>query len=166
MKAMAKSGVGDGEGSECGARCLEDVAEHFKQWRESRVRGERIPQALWSQAVGLCQQHAPQHVASVLRLAPTGLLRRVQRGGDHAAHRLGLADTEFVEVAMSSASPAASRLELAPPPERPTCAATPTPAHECVLEMENARGAKMRVALNGAGLASLDALYSSFWSAA
>lgn len=169
MKAMAMVGIGGGEG---GRRCLEDVAKRFKHWREARVRGERIPVALWSEAVGLCQEHAPQQVASVLRVALAGLLRRLERGGDHAVHCPDLAHTEFVEVVMTSAltampEPDASRLELAPPPPEPlTRAATPTPAHECVLELENARGAKMRVALNGAGLASLGALYSAFWSAA
>jgi hypothetical protein len=172
MKAMAMVGIGEGEG-EGGRRCLEDVAKQFKHWREARVRGERIPVALWSEAVGLCQEHAPQEVASVLRVAPAGLLRRLERGGDHAVHCPDLAHTEFAEVVMTGAlpampEPAASRLELAPPPEPLTRATTPTPtpAHECVLELENARGAKMRVALNGAGLASLGALYSAFWSAA
>jgi hypothetical protein len=36
---------------------------------------------------------------------------------------------------------------------------------ECVVEVENARGAKMRVELNGAGLAGLAGLCSVFWSA-
>ena len=36
---------------------------------------------------------------------------------------------------------------------------------ECVVEMDNARGAKMRVELSGQGLASLAGLCSAFWSA-
>jgi hypothetical protein len=36
---------------------------------------------------------------------------------------------------------------------------------ECVVELENARGATMRVELNGAGLAGLAGLCSAFWSA-
>ena len=164
MKAITMAA--DGEG---GAQCLEDVAKQFKHWRESRVRGERIPMALWGQAERLCQEHAPQRVAGVLGVALASLMRRLQHTGDSAVHRPGL-DTEFVEVVMTSASPAtpesaASRLERSPPPEQPSDAATPTPAHECVLELENAHGAKMRVQLNGAGLASLGALCSSFWSA-
>jgi hypothetical protein len=39
------------------------------------------------------------------------------------------------------------------------------PAPECLLELENAHGAKMRVQLNGQGLASLGALCNWFWSA-
>ncbi len=163
MKAMAKAGVGDGGN---GAMRLEDVAKQFKHWRELRVRGEHIPAALWEEAVRLCQEHVPQQVAGVLRVSLAGLTRRMERDGDRAAHDPGL-DTEFVEVLMSTTTPepAASKLELAPPPKQPSGAPPPPQMPECVFEMENARGAKMRVALNGAGLASLGALYSAFWSA-
>jgi hypothetical protein len=164
MKAIAMADIGKG-----GARALEDVAKQFKHWRQSRVRGERIPMALWGDAVQMCQEHEPQRVAVVLGVALASLMRRLKRCGDSAAHRPGL-DTEFVEVVMTTVSPATpepavTRLELAPAPQLPSSAAPPTPSHECVLELENAHGAKMRVQLNGAGLASLGALCSSFWSA-
>jgi hypothetical protein len=166
MKAMAMADIGDGEG---GALRLEDVANQFKQWRQSRVRGERIPVALWGEAVLLCQEHAPQRVAGVMRVALASLMQRLERTSDVAAQRPGRY-TEFVEVIMTTATaatpePVASRLERSPKPERPTNAATPTPAFECVLELENAHGAKMRVQLNGAGLVSLGQLLSSFWGA-
>ena len=164
MNAIAMVGVGEG-----GAKSLEDVARKFSQWRESRVRGERIPVALWSEAVQMCQEHTPQRVAGVLRVALTGLMRRLERASDGAAARSGR-DTEFVEIIMSSASgampdSATSKLERAALPKAPGGAMTPMPAPECVLELENAHGAKMRVQLNGQGLTSLGALLSSFWSA-
>jgi hypothetical protein len=81
----------DGKG---GARRLEDVVEQFKHWRELRVRGQHIPVALWDEAVRLCQEHAPQRVAGVLRVSLSGLTRRLERGGDRAAHEPSL-DTEF-----------------------------------------------------------------------
>ena len=128
MKAMAMAGVGDNGNS---ALRLEDVAKQFKQWRQSRVRGERIPAALWGEATRLCQEHAPQRVAGVLRVALAGLMQRVVRADDGAAQRPEL-DTEFVEVIMSSPSAlrpdtAASRLDLAPTTEAPSGAARPTP---------------------------------------
>ena len=166
MKAIAKAGVGDGEG---GAQCLEDVAKQFQHWRQSRVWGEHIPVALWGQAVQMCQEHEPQRVAGELGVELASLMRRVQRAGAIAAHRPSL-DTEFVELIMTTASPAtpetaASKLAIAPTPGASMGALRSTPASECVLELENAHGAKMRVQLNGAGLASLGALCSSFWSA-
>ena len=164
MKAMEMADVGEGD-----VRCLEDVAQKFKAWRESRVRGERIPAALWGETVRLCPQHTPQRVAGVLRVGLASLIQRLGRTIDRAARHPG-PDTEFVELIMSSPTvampgPGAPRLELAPSPEPPGGAATPGSAHECLLELENMHGAKMRVQLNGAGLASLGLLCSSFWSA-
>jgi hypothetical protein len=163
MKAMT-AGVDEG-----GARDLEDVAKRFKRWRESRVRGERIPAALWGQAVQMCQQHTPQRVAGVLRVALTGLMRRLERGGDRTANQPGLA-TEFVEVLMptafvAEADCAASRLQIAPVAKRARPSATLKPVNECVVEFENVHGTKMRLQLNGAGLASLGPLLSTFWCA-
>lgn len=165
MKAMTMAGAGAGA-DEGGTLRLEDVAKQFRHWRESRVRGERIPAALWGEAVQMCQEHAPQRVAGVLRVALAGLMRHLELAGDSAAQRPGF-DTEFVEVIIPTAlpEPAASRLELAPTPEPPTGAATPTPAPECVLELENVHGAKMRVQLHGRGLANLGSLLRSFWGA-
>jgi len=165
MKAKEMPAMGAG-----GAQCLEDVAKQFQQWRQSRVRGERIPMALWGGALQMCQEHEPQKVAVVLGVALASLMRRVQRSGDSAAHRPGL-DTQFVELVMptlSAASPAtaASRLEIAPTPVPSVGAMTPSPAHECVLELQNVHGAKIRVQLNGAGLASLGLVFGSFWGAA
>ena len=162
MEAMEMADVGVGE-----VRCLEDVAQQFKAWRQSRVRGERIPAALWGEAVRLCPEHTPQRVAGVLRVGLANLMQRLGRTIDKAAQRPG-PDTEFVELIMSNPTtempgPGTSRLGLAPPP--PGGAATPGSAHECVLELENMHGGKMRVQLNGAGLASLGLLCSSFWSA-
>jgi hypothetical protein len=36
---------------------------------------------------------------------------------------------------------------------------------DCVVELANARGAKMRVELRGSGLAGLPALCNAFWAA-
>jgi hypothetical protein len=36
---------------------------------------------------------------------------------------------------------------------------------QCVVELDNARGAKMRVELDGQGLAGLSVLCSAFWAA-
>ena len=35
---------------------LEEVAEHFEQWRRGKKKGERIPQQLWREAVVLFRQ--------------------------------------------------------------------------------------------------------------
>ena len=52
-----------------------------------------------------------------------------------------------------------------PMPMPPAPAAEPARA-ECVVEMVNARGTKMRVELSGAGVAGLTALCNAFCAAA
>ena len=47
---------------------LEEVAKHFEQWRSTKSRGERIPQRLWSEAVGLLEVYSLLQVTRALRL--------------------------------------------------------------------------------------------------
>ena len=126
-------------------KSLEQIARQFKRWRETRVRGEHIPAVLWAAAVNLARQHGLHLVAGVLRVDQEGLQRRLEHAGGVVP--AGKVDTRFVELLVAPASVTASR-----------CA--------CSIEMENARGAKLRVELNGNGLAGLAGLCSAFWSAA
>jgi hypothetical protein len=121
---------------------LEQVGERFKRWRNARVRGEHIPAVLWAAAVGMAKQHGVHRVAHELRVDYDRLNKRA--GG---AVQAGKVDPRFVELLVSPV-PAATSL----------C--------ECADELENVRGAKMRVELNGNGLAGLSGLCSAFWSAA
>jgi hypothetical protein len=54
-------------------------------------------------------------------------------------------------------------VELFAPAGRAAPAGAAQPA--CVIEMDNARGAKMRVELDGNALAGLSVLCSAFWAA-
>jgi hypothetical protein len=55
-------------------------------------------------------------------------------------------DAQFVEMRVAPTTPSAQRCD-------------------CAVELNNARGVRMRVELNGDGLASLLGLCSAFWSA-
>ena len=123
---------------------LEQVEQRFRRWRESRKQGQRIPAILWAAAAGLAKQHGVHRVARELRLDYNGLKQREGQAGPAA--RSSKIDAQFVELFAAPASKAP-----------PVC--------ECAVELENARGAKMRVQLNGHGLAGLERLCSSFWSA-
>jgi hypothetical protein len=135
-KAEQASGHGDS---------LEEVKRRLQHWRGGRKLGEHIPAALWAAAVSVAKEHGVHRVAVELRVDYAGLKRRVERARD-AAPGAGNADTQFVEL-YAPAAPAAAGLR------------------ECVVELENARGAKMRVELNGNGLAGLAGLCSAFWGA-
>ncbi len=77
---------------------LEAVAEHFKQWRSIKKKGERIPEHLWNEAVGLVGTYAVSQVTRTLRLSGRDLnKRRGSIGTDR--RRRGLAEgTAFVEL--------------------------------------------------------------------
>lgn len=126
---------------------LERVKDQFKRWRESRVRGERIPAYLWSAAQSLLTEYDVEHVAESLNLDVDRLKKRLPPGVNAVQASKGT--TQFVELTVS---PTLSR------PSNPN-------QHECVVELENGRGAKMRVELNGQGMAGLATLCNALWSA-
>jgi hypothetical protein len=126
-------------------KSLEQIAQQFKRWRAARTRGQHIPAVLWAAAVRMAGQHGLQRVAGVLRVDQDRLQRRLEHAGGAAP--AATVDTRFVELLVTPASAAASRCE-------------------CSIELENARGAKLRVELNGNGLAGLAGLCNAFWSAA
>jgi hypothetical protein len=127
---------------------LEQVGKRFERWRDARVRGEHIPTLLWAAAVAMAKQHGLHRVTHELRVDYDRLKRRLERAGG-AAQGGKVGAPRFVELTVSPAlQPAAQSL----------C--------ECAVELENARGAKMRVELNGNGLAGLTGLCSAFWSVA
>jgi hypothetical protein len=77
---------------------LEEVAEHFERWRRNKKRGDRIPQPLWDEAIGLVETHGISQVTRTLRLSATDLNKR--RGIVRASQRRQtlIAETAFVEV--------------------------------------------------------------------
>ena len=140
MEETRKSEQASGHGES-----LEQIEQRFRHWRENRKRGEHIPASLWAAAVGLAKEHGPQRIVRALRVDDDRLKKRLEHAG--GAARAGKVDTRFVELFAAPASTAAGM-------------------RECVVELENARGAKMRVELNGHGVAGLAGLCNAFWSAA
>jgi hypothetical protein len=122
------------------AESLEQVEQRFVRWRASRKRGERIPQALWCAAVALAREHGLEQIAQELRVNCDGLKRRLDAA---EAARAGASATKFVELIAPSA----------------------VAVCECIVELENARGAKMRLELKGVELAQLASLSSVFLNA-
>lgn len=126
---------------------LDQVRRRFGHWRETRVRGEHIPATLWAEAVGMAVEHGLERVAQELHVDYDGLKKRLGKtGGEIQANRGG---TQFVELTFAPV----------PQPGAPSVC-------ECAIELENVRGAKMRVELNGNGLAGLAGLCRDFWRGA
>ena len=107
---------------------------NLKTGRGERKRGERIPANLWTTAVELAKQHGIWPTARALHLDHSRLKRRVRNG--EADEKSGA----FVEVI----------------PEGVMLGA-------CSVEMEDGRGARMRVEIKGAAV-DVTALSRTFWS--
>ena len=83
---------------------LDQLAGQFEHWRQTRShRGERIPQALWDQAVTLARILPHSRVAQHLRLAPNDLKKQMAMQVEpHAA--TGCTTPRFVEVPPATVS--------------------------------------------------------------
>ena len=101
---------------------LEEVRDRFESWRSRKKAGSPIPKALWRAAVEQCRDHSHLEVSRALRLNYNDLKERVQ--GPKKVPSLSTGGcVEFVELGLEGV-PRAS---------------------ECVVEMETANGAKLRM---------------------
>jgi hypothetical protein len=128
----------------------------FDLWRGTRTTGQRIPPQLWSGAVGLVARHGAYRVAKALCLDYAVLKRRAAlTGAERPPDQREPSEPKFVEMFVATSTPT-------PPPS--ALAAAPARA-ECVVELVNVRGAKMRVELSASGMAGLAVLYNAFCAA-
>jgi hypothetical protein len=125
------------------AENLGPVKQRFAQWRATRLRGQRIPRTLWAAAVELATQGEAKQIAHELRIDYGRLKRRLEGGGALAACPAGEA-ARFVELFTPRSMGGG----------------------ECVIEMHNARGAKVRIEIKGGDVPGCVAGVSrSFWNA-
>lgn len=115
---------------------LSRLGERFAAWRKTRASGQRIPEFLWKSAVKLAGEHGLNRTARVLNLDYYSLKKRVDGASS-------LAESTFVELPSSALSIMS----------------------ECVIELEDAAGSRMRVQLKGQNAPDLLALSRSFWNA-
>lgn len=101
---------------------LEEVRDRFETWRSRKKAGSPIPKALWEAAVSQCHDHTILEVSRSLRLNYNDLKARVQEPEKKALPST-VGSMEFVELDLEA---------LSKPPE-------------CIVEMEAANGAKLRV---------------------
>lgn len=104
-------------------------------WRKNRPKRSSMPATLWEEAAQLARSHGVHPIARALRLEYYALKRHVQG----SPGREEPARPAFVEVSV-----------------RP-----PTATRDCVVEMERADGARMRVRLTSPE--DLVAVTESFW---
>ena len=115
---------------------IEATKLKFERWRQRRTGQERIPETLWSEAVEMARRYGTWTAAKVLRLD----YNKLKQGAVAGKQRRALnTPTTFVEVIPPAAA-----------------------VSSCIVEMENGRGARMRIEWKGAA-ADLTALSRTFW---
>ena len=122
---------------------LEEVRGRFVRWRRTRKVRTRIPEPLWAAAVKVAAKYGIHRTAKVLRLDYYRLKKRVEEDATGAAEG-------------ASVGRGAGFVELPVP--------LPTSVGECLIEWEDAEGAKMRMHLTGGETPDPAALSRSFWS--
>ena len=118
---------------------ISEVKEQFKIWRRTRKSPRPIPEKLWAAAVGLTAKHSISQISKELVLDYTALKKRVPiKKKDSAAK---MSPPGFIE------------LNLEPP----------AAASECIVEMQDILGSKMRMHFRGKTDFDLLELAKAFW---
>lgn len=121
---------------------LTGVCRAFETWRRTRPARSPIPEPLWALAVAHARAAGVHATARRLRLNYHALKQRVEAAGGAGTPRASTAPA-FIEVVAGGLGPAG--------------------AAECVIDLADARGATMRIALKSATLPELAALSQSLW---
>lgn len=121
---------------------LETAQLNFHNWRTSRNKKTRIPESLWEEAVALYPEYTVGKISSTLRLSHTDLKKRIKKMEEPGMSNENESIPAFIQVDF--------------PPE-------PTGVSECVVEMEDGNGAKMRMCFKGKTDFDLLELGRSFW---
>ena len=116
---------------------MEELRQHSESWRNTHAHRSRIPETLWTSAVKLARQHGLARTAKALHLDYTKLKTLVV--GNSTGERKEA--PAFVELL-----------------------ATGDRLPDCVVELENGRGKKMRIHLRGVATPDVALLSRIFWS--
>lgn len=105
---------------------VEAVCQRFEYWRQTREKRCPIPEELWQAAESLYPEYSLYHISKALRLNYTDLKQRFEKKQSTIIPP-PIDSTGFIEVNLDS---------QIPPPE-------------CLVEMEDPYGAKMRMHVKG-----------------
>ena len=117
---------------------LERTRRRFERWRETREGRPRIPESLWALAARAGRQFGIHRTCRALRLDYAVLKRHVEAEATQVSSRLE-SRPSFVELVAGGDSSRA----------------------ECVVEIEDPSGARMRIELKGVTAPDLVALTRS-----
>ena len=120
---------------------FDEIRKQFETWRKTREKRTPIPDALWEAAASLSPRYSLYQISKALRLNYNDLKCRIQTSPS-SLQSLPVIDPAFIELGLKA----------------------PMLPAECIVEMEDQNGAKMRMCFKGeAGLDLLE-LGKVFWS--
>jgi hypothetical protein len=120
---------------------VEAVRQRFEDWRRDPGRGRRIPDELWRAAIEVATEHGIWRTARALRLNSGELKERLMAVSGQSA-------------GASGRSRASAFVELPPP--------ILGAGGECVIELEDRSGTRLRIRLPGWVMPDLAALAREF----
>jgi hypothetical protein len=120
---------------------VEQVRSRFEEWRVQHPGRLRLPQDLWSAAAQLARHYGVNRTARELRLSYYSLKKHIQ-SADAAEEGTPALSPKFIELMPGSSATMA----------------------ECSVELENGRGAKMKIQLKGTAMSELSTLTRLFWN--
>ena len=123
---------------------LRGVQRRFEQWRRGRKGRARIPEPLWKAAVKMAEVYGVNRTATALRLDYYTLKKRLEAKANAGRDGSCGAEGEIPFLEMTPFGPIGTA--------------------ECTVELEDFKGATMRVHLRGYAAPDLAALTRSFWS--
>jgi hypothetical protein len=123
---------------------IERARRRFERWRKNRKKVSRIPERLWASAAEAARLHGVNPTAIALGL-DYNHLKRQTRLDPTSTRRKKLTAPSFVEL-------------IVPPETRHL--------PECMIELENARGCKMKIHLQNVELKDLAIWSQAFWNEA
>ena len=126
------------------ASALEEVKQQFKIWRKTKTTSrERIPASLWQAAAEVFEigDHSLHRISKTLHLNQTALKKYMQQQLPRTIKIKPEATSPFIALELDS----------------------PLSVSECIIEMEDTTGAKMRMCLRGNTDPNILEICKSFW---
>jgi hypothetical protein len=80
---------------------LDEVADHIEQWRRHKQNGERIPQQLWDEALGLVSSYGISRVSRTLRLSYAEFNKRLKIIEAVQRRQTPSAEMAFVQIELA-----------------------------------------------------------------
>ena len=120
---------------------LSEVQKKFELWRKTRKNRKQIPHELWDTAANLSETYSINEISKALHLNYTALKKRVNKMEANQPCIQKVQASSFVELNFEQ-SPLVS---------------------ECIVEMQDCSGAKMRMCFKGKTDFDFLELGKSFW---